>query len=106
MATKSNGTVAGGNDEASEQVKAEFAGREDEAKAAEAAAETDEKVQKAHDEGTAAEEGAAAQGEDVALGVDGKTAVTFYNPAPKAVRNRDLGDEATGYSEKSDDSKK
>ena len=103
--TAKKDVVAGGNDTPSEQVKAEMEARDDAAKAAEEQAKVDDAVDEAHNEKTAADEGAAAQGDNAALGVDGKTAVSFYNPAPKAVRNRDLTDETTGYSEKSDDKK-
>ena len=102
MATKSNGTVAGGNDELTAQQDVALKGAAEDQKAAEEGAKTDEKLAKAHNDQTAGDE---ALVQDAAVGVDGKNAVSFYNPAPKAVRNRDMSKEVGGYTEAADDKK-
>jgi hypothetical protein len=101
MATKNN--VAGGNDELSAQQEAQLAGAAEDAKAAEDQAATDKKVEEAHNDGTVADE-ALAQG--ALLGADGKTAVSFYNPAPKAVVNRDRDGERSDENRPAEEDRK
>ena len=81
-AAKDN-TVAGGNTETSAQVDAMLEAREKEAEAAKdnPIYEADEKPSGK----SVAEEFAEANKDTVSLGADGKTPVSFYNPAAKAV---------------------
>jgi len=81
-ATK-NTSVAGSNDDTSAQVDAELKAREAEAKAAK-----DSDLYKADEKPSGksvAEEFLEANPDTAQIGVDGKTPVTFFNPAPKAV---------------------
>lgn len=101
MATDPNKEVL--KEEPSSQVLAEMEATRARDEALEADAKTDDAVEKAHNESDAATEAAVAAGDGAAIGVDGKTAVTFYNPAPKAergeARNQRLADESKAQAE-------
>lgn len=75
---------SGASEEMSEQVKAELEGAETAAEEAKAADEAAKKADEAAKGDKSVAEMAVEAGAEV--GEDGKTAVTFYNPAPKARR--------------------
>lgn len=83
-AAKNDGTVAGGNADESAQVAAELEARD---KAAEEAKDNpDYEASEDTTTQTVAEEYLEENKDgNVQLGIDGKTPVSFYNPAPKAL---------------------